>query len=35
MTISEETRAVLDGNRVLVPKDDYNRGFNAGIAESH
>ena len=39
--ISEETKNALEGvrtevgaNRTLQPKDDYNRGFNAGLEEA-
>jgi hypothetical protein len=41
MAITKEMRIILEGlrtevgaNRTLVAKDDYNRGFNAGIDEA-
>jgi hypothetical protein len=41
MKVSEETKEALKGvrtevgaNKTLAPKDDYNRGFNAGIEEA-
>lgn len=41
MQVSDETKKALEGlrtelgaNRTLSPKDDFNRGFNEGVAEA-
>lgn len=40
-TVSDETKKALEGaraeiiaNKTLRPRDDYNKGFNAGIDEA-